>query len=218
MGAPLETITSNIRFVLELRDAFTRGPVPPGSVDVQIAHQWKPFSKAVQGLWIFPFLPDGAFAVQVRPNADVPYYLPVDIPITLPAPDPFWPAFPDRSLADLNLSLDDPAQPAPYRAQRELARLKPSAAYPFPPTATLIRGTVRAGGLPLADAIVSIIGGIDLPYTAGADGNFVIFIDSPQNVTQDVTLRASHLFKPDVDLAVTAVRNATVSVVIDMAP
>src|SRR5258708_3820267 len=119
--AELETITSSIRFVLELRDAFTRTPVLPGAVEVQISNEWKPFTKPAQGLWIFPALPDGVFNIEVRPAPDVPYYLPVDIPITLPPSNPLWPAFPDRTLANLNLNLDDPAQPAAYRAQRDLA-------------------------------------------------------------------------------------------------
>jgi hypothetical protein len=216
--ATLETITISIRFALELRDAFTRTPVLPGAVDVQIPNQGKPFTKPAQGLWIFPSLPDGAFTIEVRPAAGVPYYLPVDIPTALPLSNPLWPAFPDRMLANLNLNLDDPAQPPAYRAQRELARLKPSSSYPFPPDVTLIRGTVRAGGWPLSDAMMAILGGTDLPSITGENGDFVIFIARPQGDFQNLTLRASHLFKPDVDTAVTARRGTTVSVAIDMAP
>jgi hypothetical protein len=218
IGIPLETIATKFRFILELRDAFTSAPVLPDAVDVSIPKQSKPFTRPERGLWVFQSLPDGAFTIQVRPAPDVPYYLPADVPIVLPTPDPLWPAFPDRSLANTNLNLDDPAQPPAYRTQRLLARLRPTASYPFPLGTTLIRGTVRAGGLPLPDVTVSIPGSTEIPYITGLTGDYVIFIDRPQGDHQNITLRASHLFKPDVDIPAVARRGTTVSVDIDMAP
>src|SRR5205823_9946610 len=90
----------------------------------------KPIEKPSEGAFVFVGLAPRNYTVQVRsngptetgkPTPDRPYYLDLDRPIVLPMPHALWPAYPDLFLANQNLPLDDPAQPAAYRAQRRTA-------------------------------------------------------------------------------------------------
>jgi hypothetical protein len=210
------TLTS--RFTLFLYDGFSRRNFLDGTVEVQIAGQPAPYAKPGEATWIFYSLPDGAYSVTVAPDVDTPYYQPVTIPVNLPVPNALWPAFPDRTLADPTLMLDDPAQTVAYRAQRALATLRPTASYPFPQGTTLVRGTVRAGGVALPDATVFVDGQPQLSYVTASDGQFVIFFDQPQGMAQNLNLRAQHASKPDVLTPVTVQRGLSVKVDITMAP
>jgi hypothetical protein len=132
-------------------------------------------------------LPAGQHTIEVRS----PYYQPRDLVVTLPFPSATWPAFPDVTLADEDLPLDSAAQPAAYRAQRLDATLVPGRRYPFPPTATLVRGTVRSGGQPLAGATVRRTGDA-LASVTDATGEYVLFFDDVPGVGAVVTLDATH--------------------------
>lgn len=221
MGFPLsfsETRNAACRFAVFLTDAFTGRNSLNGTVNVKIAGQPAAFQKPGESTWIFFALPDGAYNISVASDPDTLYYLPVTIPVNLPAAHPLWPGFPDQGLADATLMLDDPGQPAAYRAQRALAALQPAASYPFPSGTTLVRGKVAAGGVPLSNATVLVDGGTQLPYVTGADGQYVIFFNRPTGMTQNVNLRAQHAAKPDVVTAVTVERGRTVNLDIPMAP
>jgi hypothetical protein len=139
-----------------------------------------------------------------------PYYLSREIPsIVVPMPNTGWPAFPDVTLANENLALDGPGQPPAYRAQRALASLQPSARYPFPPTATLVRGTVRASGASLAGATVRRAGQAQ-EYLTGADGEYVLFFSDIKGTGQAITLEAAHPLHTSASVNVTSVRGMTV--------
>lgn len=213
-----ETTTSTCRLALLLEDAFRREPRLVGPVAVQVDGQPLPWLKTPDATFIFFELPDGAYTVHVASDPLYPYYRAVDIPVTLPVADPRWPAFPDRSIADDTLRLDDPTQPAAYRAQRDRAALRPTTRYPFPVGATLVRGAITAGGAPLAGATVSVDGGPELPYGTDADGTFVIFFEPPGAVEAPATLRAQHAAKPDVTVPAVVRRGVTTVVNIAMAP
>lgn len=176
-----------------------------------------PYRKAPESTYLFFGVRPGSYTVQVRSSTDAPYYLGVDIPVTLPMPNPHWPAFPDVTLADPNKPLADPTQPAVYRAQRDLAGLRPSAAYPFPADATLVRGTVTFGGAPLAGATVRNLGS-DEQYLTGGDGQFALALARPVGLKQTITLRATHAIHRDVDVTVEVRRGTTAAVDIDMGP
>ena len=176
-----------------------------------------PYQKSPDSTYLFFGVRSGNYTVQVRSSEDAPYYLGVDIPLTLPMPNPLWPAFPDVTLADPSKPLDDPTQPAAYRAQRDLAGLRPSTAYPFPGDATLVRGTVSSGTVPLAGALVQNLGGNE-QYLTGGDGGFVLALDRPVGLSGTITVRASHPIYPDVDQRVKVRRGMTASVNIDMGP
>jgi hypothetical protein len=215
-------------FGLILFDQFTRTNRLFGTTTVRLADSplvkpFLPFSKASQAIFLFFRLPPGNYRVEVRSNEagqginDPPYYLQVDVPITLPMPHPLWPAFPDALLANQNLPLDDPGQSAAYRQQRALATLQPTTAYPFPEDATLIRGRVLAGNLPLSEARVGVAGS-DLKYPTGDDGEFVIFFTRLNGVSETVTLRAEHALYPAVNQDVLVRRGMTVATKIVMSP
>lgn len=149
--------------VLQLRDGFTDSNVLQGDVNVTIGKNSPLFQKDSEATFVFANLPNGSYTAKVTSTPDQPYYLPVAIPITLPLsvpsdtswPQP-WTGYPNVTLADAALMLDDPAQSAAYLAQRELASLRPTTCYPFPSGTTLVRGQVTAAGAPVSGAFVTL--------------------------------------------------------------
>lgn len=150
--------------VLQLRDAFTDSSVLQGNVNVSVGSRLPLFQKQPEATFVFAKDPlNGKYTVTVSSTPDEPYYLPVSIPVTLPFPtrvNTNWPqpwfGYPDVTLADPSLTLDDPSQNAAYLAQRELAELQPTTSYPFPAGATLVRGQVTAAGAPVSGAFVTL--------------------------------------------------------------
>jgi hypothetical protein len=222
MSFPIGSLEhSGIRliFALLLRDRLTFANALFGNVSV-IGGSRAGLRKDGSGTFLFFKLPNGAIDFSVRSGADTPYYLPANITVTIPPPAPPppalpWPAFPNISLANSTLPLWDPNQPAAYRTQFLQCCLSPAIAYPFEPTATLVRGTALHGDARVAGVAVSDLGGLSLPYVTGADGQFVLVfqkVPSPLNVT----LRARRAGAPDVDVNVTVLRGATASVVINL--
>ena len=133
-------------FALQLYDGFTGEPQLQGQVTVSIAGQKPPVAKTDSATFVFLNIGPGAYSISVQSSAQTPYYVPVNLPVTLPMPNPLWQTYPDPSVSDPTKPLDDPNQSAAYLAQRQPATLRPTPQYPFPPGATLVRGTVLAGG------------------------------------------------------------------------
>jgi hypothetical protein len=214
-----ETMQETLQLALRLTDRYTRGSELAGIVTANVAHR-ETANRVTADTFIFRRLSAGPWTIDVASDPNTPYYVPVSIPVTLPMPDALWPSYPDLSLADKTKMLDDPTQPAAYRHQRDLAALLPSAKYPFPSGATLVRGTVFAGTStnPLGGATVRVVGGTQFPYLTRADGEFVLFFESPPHATQTVTLRASFGGKPDVDVSVDVRCQMTVTTKFIMAP
>jgi hypothetical protein len=187
------------------------------------------FRKTPLSTFLFFGLSRSVYIVHVRSNVDLPdqtppYYLPADVsvnvvglPIAIPVLKPVWPAFPDINLADGTKPLDDPTQPAAYREQRLAATLQPSTAYPFPAGSTLVRGTVLANGVPLAEATVQRVGD-NLQYTTADDGGFVLFFTQIKGVGETITLQATHALHPTVRQNTDVHRGMTVATNIVMAP
>jgi hypothetical protein len=204
-----------LQFALQLRDGFADSDQLVGDITVAsgtIEGQQRDSS----GSFLFYKLKPGAQSFMVSSGVYTPYYLPLTIPITVPMPSALWPAFPDITVANPSLSLSDPGQTAAYIAQRELATLLPTNAYPFPAGTTLIRGTVLHGGLPLAAATVQQTGGTDPAYITAADGQFVLYLSNPPGLPQSVTVTATHAALATGSAAVTVLRGLTVSVTINM--
>ena len=165
-----------------------------------------PYRKSPASTFLFfGDFPPATHVVEVRS----PYYVARDIPVVHPPPDLSWPAFPDVTLADEDLPLDSPLQPAAYRALRALATLGPSTRYPFSATATLIRGTVRTAGQPLANATVSRAGGSETYVTAG-DGEFVLVLRDVPGTGAAMTIDVTHLAHAPASVPVQALRGMTV--------
>ena len=205
-------------FALQLYDGFTGQPRLEGRVAVNIAGQKPPFAKTDSATFVFLNIGPGAYSISVQSSVQTPYYLPVNVAVTLPLSDPLWQAYPDLSLADTSKPLDDPSQPPAYRAQRALATLRPTPHYPFPPRATLVRGTVLAAAVPLAGATVLRVGDPG-GALSDANGEFVLFFDDVGGMGQAATIRAMHpLFPGPVNVPVTLQRGITVSTRIIMTP
>jgi hypothetical protein len=205
-------------FALQLFDGFTGESQLEGPVTVTIAGRKPPVAKRDSATFVFLGIGAGAYSIAVRAGDVAPYYLPAVVPVTLPMPDPLWQAYPDLSLADPTRPLDDPGQPAAYRAQRALATLRPTPHYPFPAEATLVRGTVLAAGAPLSGATV-LRAGDPVGALSDANGEFVLFFDDVGGMGQAATIRATHpLIAGPVDVSVTLQRGTSVSTRIIMTP
>lgn len=229
-------------FALMLSDRFTETNQLAGRITIRIANQpfvkpYVPVQQPGQATFFFFDLVPGAYTLQVRSNqegkiddpnhpqadeppyylSEPPYYFNVDVPILFPLAHTLWPAFPDLLSANQDKPLDDPTQPAPFRQQRAVAALQPTTAYPFPSGATLVRGTVLAGGLPVANARVRRVND-DLEYLTGPDGQFVLFFKDVNGAGEDITIRATHAPQPDKDQIVRIRRGMTVAQDIVMAP
>jgi hypothetical protein len=209
-----ESLVVTLQFALLLRDGFTGSDQLLGDVKVK-SGTFAGRQKDSSGAFLFFDLPPGPQSFLVSSGVNTPYYQPITIAVTVPMPSLLWPAFPDRTLADTSLPLDDPGQPAAYIAQRQLATLLPRTAYPFPSGTTLIRGAVLHGGLPLSAATVQAAG-TDPAYVTGADGEFVLFVSSPSGVPQVVAVTAKHAGLADGSSSVTVMRGLSVSTVINM--
>jgi hypothetical protein len=239
-----DVIEQKLVFALMLLDRFTETNQPVGKLTVRIANQpfeppFVPLQQPGQASFFFFDLPPGAYTLQVRSNKDgkvddakppqedeppyylsePPYYFPVDIPVVIPPANDHWPGFPDFLLADQTKPLDDPTQPVAFRDQRSRATLRPTVSYPFPTGASLLRGRVLASGNALANARVRRIDINDgLEYRTGPDGDYVLFFKSVKGASEEMTIRASHIFQPDTDQPVTVRRGMTVTQNIVMAP
>jgi hypothetical protein len=205
-------------------DRLTRVSRLFGKIRVRLAgSSLEPFPKPDQATFLFFDLQPGAYTVEVRSNrdgglgAEPPYYLAANIAINLPLTNPLWPAFPDVYVANQNLPLDDPGQSAIFRTQRSSVMLNPTVAYPFPSGSTLVRGTVLAGGNRLVNARIRRVGDTR-EYTTGTDGEYVLFFNEINGLSEAITLRTSHPLHADVDQAVEIQRGRTVVRNFIMAP
>lgn len=202
-----ETRKLKLALALVLLDGVTGREELTGTVTVDAGTGEVPFWKYPAGTFLFFNLGPGAHTLKVRSVEG--FYVPVDIPVTLPMPVPLWPAYPDRSLADLTKPLSDPAQPTAYRTQRAAATLMPTTQYPFAEGTTLLRGVVSHAGSPLAGASVRKVGA---PATlTGSGGEYVLSFNSVAGMAEKITLRASHVSQPDKDVPVTLSRGMTVT-------
>lgn len=214
---PLETrLNLNVQFAVLLRDQFADSDDLLGQIEVR-ASDVVAYRKGMSGLFWFQSVTPGVQDLSVQSLEQPPYYLPATISLTIPNPPPPapaarnpWPAYPDISLADLNLPLGDPGQPAAYRKERADVTLSPTVAYPFPEGATLIRGTVTHAGQALAEATVTLAGSVDPAYKTASDGEFVLYWKDAPGVPKEVTL---HVTAPNLqakDQPVTIRRGLTV--------
>ena len=202
-------------FALQLFDGFTRQSKLVGQVAVSIANQKPPLEKSGSATFMFMNIPPGNYTVSVQPSAVTQYYLPVPIPIpiTVPATAALWQTYPDPTLADKKKPLNDPSQAPAYWAQRLLATLVPSTHYPFPPSATLVRGTVYDGKAPVKNATVSRVGGPG-STTSDVNGGFVLFFDDVGASGETVTINASAPPRADVSKSVALQQGSSVSMII----
>ena len=205
-----ESCTVQLAFALLLRDRYARTDELVGDVAVKAGSVEAIRKPGSPGSFLFLSLAPGAYTLSVACGKWTPFYRPVSIPVTVPAPPATWPAYPDVTLANRNLPLDDASQPPAFRDQFALASLLPATQYPFDNGATLVRGTVTHAGGKLADATVSRVGGDEISYLTGADGEFVLFFEKSTGVPQPVTIRVTHAGLADKDQNVTVVRGATV--------
>lgn len=217
-----ETLDTTLQFALVLRDAFADSELLLGDVWVQ-AGNIVGERKEHSGVFLFYDLNPGPQVLEVKSADDTPYYVAMNVAVTIPVTQPPppapvfpWPAFPDIRLADQTLPLRDPGQTAAYKTQRAAATLLPTVAYPFPGNATLIRGTVEHLGNKLADATVQQTGGTAPAYTTDAYGQFVLFLKDAPGIPQAVTVNAKHAGLADANVHVTVKRGLTVSVTIAM--
>jgi hypothetical protein len=209
---PLEISQTRLSFALLLRDRLTLADALEG--DVGVTSNGRPgIRKAASGTFVFFGLPGGPAKITVRSSPDTPYYLPLDLNVTIPQPPSSWPAFPDISVANPNLMLSDPAQPPAYRTQFLQSCLAPAVTYPFDAAATLVRGTVLHGDAPVPG--VTMLDPADstvLPYVTAVDGQFVLIFQTPEALPTNVTIQAQQPGRPNVNTSVILMRASTATV------
>jgi hypothetical protein len=172
--------------VLLLWDGFSGSNIIAGDIIVRIGST-QPQFQPTAGQFVFGPLANGSYTVNVESVPDEPYYVPANIPVTLPFPrpedtlwgkPPIWMGYPDVVLADPDKALDDEGQTAAYLGQRALATLAPTTAYPFPSGTTLLRGQVTGSGVPLSGALVST-------SPLAQPGQQSVVVSSPVGVASD---------------------------------
>jgi hypothetical protein len=211
----LESDQTKLIFALRLRDGVTFEDSLAGDVSVAAGPR-SGLQKSGTGTFVFFDLPNGATTFNVRSTADAPYYCPADISVTLPSGSALWPAYPDNGLADPSLPLSSPSQPAAFRTQFLACALAPDIAYPFDPSATLLRGVVMQGATPVAGAKVFDVAGNALPFVTGEGGEFVLLFAIVPSASFAATVRTQRQGQPNVDTAVTIQRATTSSVQINV--
>jgi hypothetical protein len=208
-SAILETQTTRLAFALMLRDRVSGSDELLGKVSVMAETQPAQQNRPPQGVFVFLKLKDGAHVLNAVSDPSTPFYHPRTVAVTVPAPGNPWPAFPDVTLADPTLPLDDAGQPAAFRAQFAQTWLLPTTEYPFDPGATLLRGTVTQGGNALSNATVNTTTGTELPYVTTDTGEYVLFFEKVSGVPQTVTIKATHAGLVDKQQNVIVTRGAT---------
>lgn len=211
-----ESRTVQLAFALLLRDQYSRTEELVGDVAVKAGNVEAVRKPGSSGSFVFLSLTPGPYTLDVACGKWTPFYRPISIPVSVPALPAAWPAYPDITLANRTLPLDDSGQPPAFRNQFALASLLPTTQYPFDNGATLVRGTVTHAGATLADATVSRAGGDEVPYVTGPNGEFVLFFEKSTGVPQPLTIRVTHAGLPDKDQNVTIVRGTTVITNIDV--
>jgi hypothetical protein len=211
-----EHVVTRVSLVLLLTDRVAREPRLLGNVLATIAGQAPPRRRLAEGLFAFFGLPAGTHQVRVRSADETPYYRPTTITVSLPPARATWPAFPDLSLADRAKPLDSPDQPIGYRLQRTRAALLPTPRYPFPPEATLVRGTVLRGLTPVAGAAVTASANAAAATETDAAGEFVLFVDRPPASGGPINVTATPPASPPRTVTVPVRRHSTVVVPITL--
>ncbi|HWA72756.1 MAG TPA: hypothetical protein VG937_10490 [Polyangiaceae bacterium] len=171
-----ETSDTELTLAVMLRDAFTGRPSLRGPVNVRVAGVEEGWSKPLESTYLFFRLPAGPHSIEVESRSEPPLYQPVSFSVSLPATDPAWRAYPDRTLADPAKSFDDATQLPLFRSQFLNTCLLPTAAYEFPAGTSLIRGTVRNALGPLDGVSVRVTG--ETRYVTTATGEYVVFLKS----------------------------------------
>ena len=121
MTFPFKTAEPDVQdlvldLALQLVDGFDGSPRLVGDPAVRLAGRpVEPYRKESGATFLFFGLKAGDYTIQVRSLPERPYYLDVDIPVTLPMPDPRQPAYPDPSLADPYKALGDLFMSSPRR-------------------------------------------------------------------------------------------------------
>ena len=96
---PPESSVTKLSLALLLRDRLTFADALVGDIGVTAGSRIGE-RKGLSGTFLFFGLGPGSLDFSVRSAPDTPYYLPLNIRVTVPMPSPLWPAFPDITLAD----------------------------------------------------------------------------------------------------------------------
>jgi hypothetical protein len=202
-------------FVVQLLDGVTGAADLAGAVQVTVDGRKPDVAKPSQGVFAFFALPDGTHDVAARSDPNTPFYLDLAAKLDSPSKTAQWPAWPDLSLADRTLPLDDPGQPPAYKTQRIAATLQPAPQYPFPAGVTLVRGAIRLGKNPLPGAVVEQVGSTHT-FTTGATGEYVLYLSGISGMGKKVKIRASHPAHAAKDTDVVVQRGTSTSVNFDL--
>lgn len=184
MTVPEDLTTEAASLVVALVDPLIAGGQPIGALGVRLRGRREQPVRNRSGYHVFTDLPPGNYRVEIDPSQTDAYLGEV-----MPAP----PALP--------VAVVDPPGRYPRGAPLVTVRLRPRVTYPFAATASLARGMVRKGVVPLAGTTVSVtvadptrLDPLWAAYDTAAGGGFVFAFTfkQPKSPPQAVTLRATH--------------------------
>jgi hypothetical protein len=183
--SPAEDVTTlAASIVVALADPLQIGGGPIAGVQVRLQGRSEKPIQDFSGYYVFVDLPVGTYRVEVAPTPEQTY-----LPEVVPAP----PALP--------ISVIDPPSAFPRTPPLVTVPLRPRPTYPFSAEASLVRGTVRKGSVPLADAKIVItvgdpmrLGALWSAYETAQGGGFVFAFrfTQPKSSPQAITLQATH--------------------------
>lgn len=147
-----------VSLVVELIDPLRRDGRPIGDVRVRLRHPPERPVRNLSGYYVFADLPTPPSPPPPPPTSPInPYRIEITSALYLPelvtAPAPLPPPIPFPLLSAV---FPPPPVPFPRNVPRVLVSLRPAVWYPFPATASLVRGMVRRGTTPLASVPVTV--------------------------------------------------------------
>ncbi len=140
-----------LSFAIWLIDDYTEGK-PVGGIRVEIKDTGKKAFRNLSGYYCFTGLEAGSYTVSIKPEL----------------------YFPEEIIADM-LAFSDPKNPVVEVNGKPEIALKPNPGYPFPASATLVRGLIESGsGKPVAGLRVRVKGK-DIENLTDSRGEFVLY-------------------------------------------
>lgn len=151
---PGDVRTLKLSFAIWLIDDYTKEK-PIGRIRVELENKDKKVFRNLSGYYCFTGLETGNYIVSIKSE----FYFPEKITVDMPA-------------------FSDPNNPVVEVNGKPEIALKPNPGYPFPTSATIVRGLIKSGsGKSIADLRVRVKGK-DIENLTDSRGEFVLYFEN----------------------------------------